>query len=193
MAAKYTPAEDGVVYRINSLGTGPGSEIFGMLCGTPGVPKPNVEFVGLEREEAWRDLFEIARDEFAARTDVLLDGFLTDEPTHMHDRGFTFGSFVLSDAARRAESASLVQSVRDTTSVDRAFFLDFSKYSTSPESSDDAGNPLRRAGYRVDAKKMADPSISILIRREIAACNPIYCKRNIKSELFLTMYTVHLR
>lgn len=195
LARKFSVEEDeSVDWTLNSIGTGPGSEIFGMLCGLPGVEDLNVFFVGLERELAWRELFEIAREEFILRTGVDLTGFVTNDSANLRRNGQTIGSFVLSDAARRSEAGQLLQDIRDLTDGDEAWFLGFDIYPTGPGTTEFVNAPLKRAGFRANFTQLkAEKEYPDAVRAEMDGCDPLFCKRQIKDQLPLTFYRVRLR
>jgi hypothetical protein len=181
-------------FVLNSIGTGPGSEVFGMLCGMPGIEALQVRFVGLEREGAWRDLFEIARTEFAAKTGIILNGFLTNDPRNLEREGVTIGSFVLSDAARRSEVGTLLTAIREAVAVQEVYFLDFAVYTTSDGTSEFVTVPIQKAGFKVTVSSLNDDhTISKAIRQEMDRCRPIYCRRPIRDNLPLKLYRVQLR
>lgn len=188
-------AKDQVSWELNSIGTGPGSEIFGLLCGIPNVEKIKISFVGLDREVAWDPLFEIALEEFRSRTGVDIDGFLTNDPKNLLPGGQVIGSLVLSEAMKQGQAIDLMKGIRDVTTSTKAMFLDFNyAIEVSPNEKKFIDNVLRHGGFPTDpAKLREDLSLAEEIRLEMKNCSPLFCKRKINDKLPLTLFTVQLR
>ncbi|OJU62517.1 MAG: hypothetical protein BGO01_08555 [Armatimonadetes bacterium 55-13] len=195
MAQRFTSSGEGEDWKLNAIGPGPGSELFGILCGLPDAENLNIDFVGLEREGAWRDLFEIAREEFILRTGLKIDGFLTNDPKNLEPEGQVIGSLVLSDAARHGELVKLAQDISGATSSGEGWFLDFNyKVPMGNGTREFLNQPLRRAGFATrDDPLKDDLQLAKAIRDEMADCNHLYCTRPVKENLPLNFYKVRLR
>ncbi len=187
--------DDGADWALNSIGTGPGSEVFGLVCALPPSSNIGVSVVGLERQDAWRDVFEIARDEYRLRTGTPLNALLTNTPTELAPDGQVIGSLVLSEAMKRGDVVKLIEGIRANTTSNETWFLDYNyPIQISENVKEFVDAPLKRAGFRCNFSGLKDDlALSEAIRSEMDACDPLYCRRQIKDSQPLTLYTINLR
>lgn len=114
--------------RFNSIGTGPGSEIIGILEASL-VPKDEkVEIVCLEREQEWREIFEAIMETYLDRSGRNVDWTYTNDPEHLMKGAPVVGSCVLSELGREKRISSFLEEMREQVGPVRARFLDFPSF-----------------------------------------------------------------
>ncbi|MFM9872278.1 MAG: hypothetical protein ACKVQS_02290 [Fimbriimonadaceae bacterium] len=115
-------------WSLNSIGPGPGSDIFGMLSAIPKLDGVQISVFGLEEEEGWREIYEIARDKFIELSGRPFESIMTNNLVNLNRSGQIIGSFVLTDAARNNSAKLLLQGLSNFSNSPNAMFLDFSSY-----------------------------------------------------------------
>lgn len=100
--------------KLNSIGTGPGSEVIGILAACEHHPGSIVEVVCLEREATWREMFECVVNEFNRRSSFELVATFTDDPDNLIPGAPVVGSCVLSELGRERRITSFYEVVGKT-------------------------------------------------------------------------------
>lgn len=198
LAASFTWDEEpapGFEWKVNSIGTGPGSEVFGMLCGLPGPQDMTASVVGLEIADVWRDVFDIAIDEFNQRSTRTVTGFLTNDASNLHAEGDVVGSLVLSEEAKRGGIVKLIENVRDNTNAKTALFLDYNyKIGPTEETKRWLKDPIVEAGFPCWDERIKDAeALALILQAEADGCSPLYCARSFNHVQPFNFYRVKLR
>jgi hypothetical protein len=182
-------------WNLNSIGPGPGSDVFGILAGSNLQFGDTVTISGLEEEETWRDLFEIASKKYRKETGIQLEVFQTNKCSFLNPRGQVFGSFVLSDAARSRKLGKLLEELVGVTGDETAQFLDFPLFTEGPDGSAFLIDKIRALGFKCTRTPLPQMSLNLkeAISKEMSGCQPLYCQTSIKEEPKVDLLTVTLR
>jgi len=93
---------DRQVLRLNSFGTGPGSEIIGLAEHLRPGGLRRVEAVCLEREDSWRNLAHRVFQRYQEETGVEMNVLWVTDSSYFRRNQHLVGSFVLSELARES-------------------------------------------------------------------------------------------
>lgn len=179
-------AENGNI-RLNSVGTGPGSEIIGWLEGTTWRAPGTLHLVCLEAEEGWREILEIVLDEYQTRAGRAINNLMTNTPANLMAQQRVIGSFVLSDLGRQDSLDSFVHGLAQHIGPARGLFLD------APAFRDAAGDShLISQCVACGYTHLPSDGFHCMqaINDEMDACDPIFCYHRIVSEPSLNVFRI---
>lgn len=167
----------------NSLGTGPGSELIGLLEGA-NSGRRRVEIRCLEPEETWREIFELVCAEYSRERDCFLDVQYSRNPDVL-TRGPVIGSLVLSEVGRHGSIKEYLDQIGRYVAPAVGFFLDF------PSCPRTGGANLDIRGH-LQSKATYIPDLHIglwkTINQEMRLCRPLYCERKLREEPKMCIY-----
>lgn len=113
------------VYQFNAVGTGPASEVIGILEGIDWNEKsPPVEPVCLETETGWFEAGEIVARLYREKRGLPLKIKYTSSPGDMIKSAYVFGSMVISDLARGGNVYEVLDAIREAVRPAQGLFLD---------------------------------------------------------------------
>lgn len=181
-------------WQWNDIGAGPGSEVFGLLCGLPDLKETTFDVVAVDQEGAWRDVFEIARDIFIKRTGTEFDALYTNDIRNIHPRGQTIGSFCLSDAGRNGSIAGLLSGLGATSEIKECRFLDFPSYKAGTGTVY-VNKAVSASGFACSYDHLPDMKLNLsdAINAEIADCPTVYCAAKVNAEPLANMHRIRLQ
>ncbi len=114
--------------RLNSIGTGPGSELIGIAAASKLPPGSSIEVMCLERNEGWRELLDIVITDFNSQSPVKIKHTFTDKVERLFVGAPVIGSCVLSEFGRDKKIVSFLEQIANVVGNVRGRFLDFPQY-----------------------------------------------------------------
>lgn len=159
--------------RFNSIGTGPGSEIIGILEASDVPNASEIEIVCLEREQEWREIFESVMSTYLLRSNLKVSWTYTDDPQHLLVGAPVVGSCVLSELGRERRITSFRKAIFKRVGGVRARFLDFPSFPR-----DDGTKYIEDIipGCKVIKLYEKDWNLMGELNAEMNACQPCHCR-----------------
>lgn len=123
--------DERAVWQFNSIGTGPASEVIGVMESMNWAGKsPRTEVVCLESERTWDEVGKIVAELYRIKTGRDLALFYTDDVGRLIRRGEVFGSMVVSDMARAGTVQKSMAAIQSSVTPAKGLFLDTIQYTT---------------------------------------------------------------
>ena len=175
---------------VNSLGTGPGSELIGIMEGVRSGEDVTWSWFCHDSESGWLPLLSTVAEEYAKVTNVPFVVNLVDDVSGLSRGNLVIGSFLLSEIVKQPEYRKFQKVLKEAVGPTVGRFLDITKCRL-----EDGSEPFLSDVYRFGFENLKKSEVPLkeVINNEMATCGHSHCMYSLPYEPSINMFLPDLK